>query len=543
MRLFYVKNRSISIHICDMKNSSAHGAYFTQAMLAQRRISRYNGGTITRTEGVISMKASWKLVRHRLRLFDHTGLDSDQIRQLQVFIYSVMGGVVFGNITTGAAMASYMEALGANEFVYGIVIALPQLANAFQFALSYWMERTLKRKEMLIISGLIQRGLWIPFALVPLIIPMQHAQLRLWITVLLAVVSACMGPALNVSFYSLFNDVIPMRIRGRYLATRSKVSTIVGMVMGVITGILLDALPVYTNYMVVFMIAAVFGLFDIICYLTCKFPEMAPSPSPPKLWPMMKAVLTDKKYMRMVLSLTCWFFSVQLCAPFLTRYAFKVMGMTNTEVILSGQIMYNVLLILVVSRWGRAMDEYGNKPVFVMSTLLTSFMPLFWTRMGPGMLPLVALSNAYSGATYCAVDLSSQNLFMSQAPEKNRSMYFAVYFMFTQLFGLFLGSTVGGFMLDNVLGFVDNMNIMLAGVAFTRYNALFVLSSILRLLTVILLLTQMKVDSPRHTIELAQAMVRAPLGTYHQLVYRIKRWHLRKKYDKERLQEEQGEDT
>lgn len=482
------------------------------------------------------MKVNWMHLKRKFRLFDRKGLDPDQIRTLQIFIYSVMGGVVFGNITTGIAMTSYMKDLGASDFVYGIVIALPPLANAFQFLISYWMEKTRKRTRLFIISGFIQRVSWLPFALVPVFIPMSQPQLRLWTAVILAVISACMGPAMNVSFYSILNDVVPLKIRGRYLATRSKISTFVGLIMGLIVGVLLDTLPPFTNYVAVFLIAFVFGTFDISCYLFCKLPELKTGKAPEGLFRMLGTVLTDKKYMRMVISLTCWFFSVQLCGPFFNVFSRSATGlaMSNMQIIVTGQVMYNLLLVFVVSRWGRALDEHGTKPVLVVAAFMTSFMPLIWVRMGPGMLWLVAISHAFSGATYCAVDLSQQNLFMVQAPEKNRSMYFAVYFIFTQLLGLALGSTTGGFLLDNVLSRVDNWGIVLGGVPFTRYNALFGLSFMLRLATVLGLLSGIQSDDAEgSTRNMIQAMLKAPANTYRALAYRIKRRRLRKQYDKE----------
>lgn len=478
------------------------------------------------------MKINWQLVKQRFQFFDPSGLDADTVRSLKVFIYAVMGGVVWSNITTGVAMTGYMKQLGASDFLYGIVMALPPLANAFQFLVSYWMERTLKRTELFMISGLIQRSIWIPLALAPFFVPATQPQLRLWSVVVLAAVSAGMGPLMNVPFYSLLNDVVPMRIRGRYLATRSKISTLVGLLLGLITGFVLDALPGYAGYAVVFVIAGVFGLFDICCYFFTKLPPMRPTPGRAGLWTMLRQVLSDKKYMRMVLSLTAWFFSVQLCAPYMNVFARSGVMMSNFQVILTGQVMYNLLLVLVVSKWGRAMDEYGNKPVFVVSCFLSAFMPAFWIWLGPGMMAVVAVSQAFSGATYCAVDLSAQNLFMNQAPEKNRSMYYAVYFIFTQLLGLALGSAAGGFLLDNVLCHVEQAALSLGGVPFTRYNALFALSTALRLTVVLSLLVRIEDAQARPVADLARAMRAAPARFAAVLRYGIKRRALRKQYDR-----------
>ena len=488
------------------------------------------------------MKPNIALIKQKFQLFDKTGLSLDQIRVLQVLIWGVLGGTVWANITGGAAMTSYMKELGASDTLYGFVFALPPLANAFQFLASYWMERTLQRTKMFLVTGFIQRLVWLPFALVPVFIPMSHPQIRLMCAVILAVLSAGMAPFMNVSFFSLFNDAVPLNIRGRYLASRSRIATVVGLGMGLVVARLLDTLPVYTNYVVVFLIAAVFGTFDICCFLLCRLPEMQPRPEKARMLDMIKGVLADKRYMRIVLSITCWLFSVQIGSPFFSVYTLAPvseggMGMTMTQVISTGQIMYNLGLILCIAHWGRAMDSYGSKPVLVVAAFLTAFMPAIWFRIGPGMLALAAFGSLYSGATYCAVDLSQQNLFMSQAPDKNRSMYFAVYFIFTQLVGLALGSIVGGFMLDNVLIRIDSMHLTLGGLAFNRYHAMFVLTMVLRLLSALLLLARIDDGAPGQTGLMIRNMVAAPGEFSKKLRYVVRQRLVRMKYHKQRQQE------
>ena len=250
--------------------------------------------------------------RLRLDLFDKTGLSADTIKNLQLLIISVMGGVIWSNITGGVAMTGYMKDLRASDFLYGAVFSLSPIANAFQFLASYRMERTLKRKRMFMVAGFIQRMIWLPFAFLPFIIPMNQSQLRLAAAVLCVAVSAGAAPFMNVSFYSMCADVVPMRIRGRYFATRSRVSTIVGMTVGLLVGLLLDTIPGFTGYCVVFCIAAVAGTLDVLCFTIMPMPPMRPTPEKASMFKMLRHVVTDKNYMPLVLSMTVWNFTVRL---------------------------------------------------------------------------------------------------------------------------------------------------------------------------------------------------------------------------------------
>lgn len=425
--------------------------------------------------------------RH-LELFDTRGLDAEAIRTLRLLIGGVAGGVVWTNIVTGVAISGYLKALGASDFLYGLVMALPPLANAFQLLASYLLERTLKRRPMLLAFGLIQRLIWIPFALIPYLFPASAAALRLWAAVVMVLVSSVSGPFINVSFYSICSDVVPLRIRGRYFATRSRISTLAGMVMGFAIGALLDAMPGYTGYAVVFVIAGVAGALDIASYAMMRLPPMAAPAVRHGLTQMLRPVFSDRRYMRMVMALTAWMFSVQIVAPYFNVYMLENMRMSNFEITVACQIVSNFFLVLVVSRWGAALDSYGSRPVVTVAAFLTSFAPIFWTMIGPRMVWAVGLVNVLSGATYVAIDLGAQNLFMAQAKGDNRSMYIAVYFFFTQLIGLALGSTVGGWLLDNVLYRVEAYQLAIFATPISRYNLLFLLSGALRLMTVLCLL-------------------------------------------------------
>jgi hypothetical protein len=87
---------------------------------------------------------------------------------------------------------------------------------------SYVLERTCKRRQMMLVFGLMQRLVWIPFGLIPFLLPLSGGALRLWAAVVMVLVSSVSGPFINVAFYSICSDVIPIRIRGRYFAVRSR---------------------------------------------------------------------------------------------------------------------------------------------------------------------------------------------------------------------------------------------------------------------------------------------------------------------------------
>jgi MFS family permease len=107
--------------------------------------------------------------------------------------------------------------------------------------------------------------------------------------------------------------------------------------------------------------------------------------------------------------------------------------------------------------------------------------------MGPGMLWFVFVLYAISGMQWSAFEIGATSLFMGLAPEKNRPMFFAAYFIGTQLIGIALGQAVGGWLSDNAFAALEARNYMLGGRALVRYHYLFMLSFAIRALSVVLL--------------------------------------------------------
>ena len=101
-------------------------------------------------------------------------------------------------------------------------------------------------------------------------------------------------------------------------------------------------------------------------------------------------------------------------------------------------------------------------------------------------------------------------IYLYQAPEKNRSMYYAVYFCVTQMVGVALAYSVGGWLVDNVfLGLSEQLHLSVFGFEINQYQFIFQLSVVLRLVVSVFLLRMLPEDEADcHPM----AMVRGVLG-------------------------------
>ncbi len=424
----------------------------------------------------------------KIRWFDTDGLDKNTIRNLWLMIWAIAGGMVWTNVTTGIAFTGFWKKIGATDLFYGVVSSFPYVACGFQFLASYILERTLKRKKLYVIASMIQRCVWIPFGLIPLIVPMEQTTLRLWSTALLALVSAAMMPMMNVAFISICDDVVPQHTRGRYFAVRSQVAVISGIVVGIVIGVVLDAFEGMVGYTIVFIMGGLLGIGDNLCYVAMKLPPMHAVSRQTGIWKMLRRVFADREFMRVVTFCTVWLFSVQVGSPYFYVYLQTEMQLTNVQITFFGQVTNNIGAVLFVTWWGRALDRHGSRPVMLVACVLSGLYSLMLAFVGGHNYLGVIICYLICGIAWSPYEIGAQNLFMRMSGKENTSMYTAVFYMFTQLAGLGLGGAVGGFLLDNVFSRLEALNLHMLGFTVTRYNYLFALCGLGRIASAVLLL-------------------------------------------------------
>lgn len=417
-----------------------------------------------------------------IRLFDETGLAVHTVKSLKLIILAMALGTVFFNITMGIAMTGYLTELGASDFTFGLIYAIGPFAAPLQLVASYILERTRRRKFIFITFGIVQRMSWLPFGLVPFFVPMEPPLLRIWTASFFLLISAVSVPFVTVTFFSLAADLVPMDIRGSYFAVRSRIATMFGVAGGILTAWFLDSFTGFSSYAFVFSLAAVAGTLDIVCFFGVKDPPMIKSEQGEKFTRMMARVIKNKGYMKFIIFMTLWQFSVNLSLPFYLVYLRNVVNLSNTMITALVQILPSLCSIIIVRRWGRAIDLHGNKSIMLLTNGILCVAPFLWIFTSGNMLAvvLVAIIGFMQGCLISGFEIGANNIMLGHAPQVNRSMYIAVYFTAVSMIGIGLANATGGWLLDNVFAVFERTDIIILGVKMTRYNYIFALTAILR---------------------------------------------------------------
>lgn len=482
----------------------------------------------------MNRKPRFHIRRPSIRLYDTTGLSTDVQSGLRMMILAVVFGMVFTNITTGAAWTGFQRMLGANALTLGILSAIPVAASTLQIFASYALERWRARRTLFLVFGLSSRLVWVVIALIPYFLPEGMVDLRLAALMALLALAAGGGAFVNVGFYSLVGDLVPLKIRGRYFSSRQAVSLLAGILAGLFVSWLLDVTTGFIGYTIVLAVAGVFGAADIACFFWVKWPPMAaPEAKRQGFFSMLREVLADRGYMRIVLYFTFWFFSVNIMGPFFNVYCLEVLKMSYTEITIFNQILSNVVTVLVIASWGRQMDRFGNQPVVQTAGLFCMIIPLLYIFSGLRAFAAIPISSVISGAMWPASDLGQQNMYLNRAPTRNRSMYVAVFFASTQLLGTALSNFVGGLLMNGPLILLENLNISILGFAQTRYQYLFALSATLRIVAVLALLPRLREPSDTPASQMVRELIGHGAGRLLHFRHGARVKRLRRQYRKQ----------
>lgn len=408
----------------------------------------------------------------------------DLRRSLNLVILGISFGIIFFTVVNGPPLTGFIRALGANDLIYSIIMALPMLSSVIQVLAAYLFENSGYRKLSFLISGFM-RLIWIPIVLIPLIMPAKDYQERIVLITILIAVYSIANSVTGVSFLSWMGDLVPPGIRGRFFSTRLMIFTMVGAVAGLFIGLFLDRLSDFVGFAILFSIVAIFGVIDIACFIWIKDPPHAPKPKT-SFKELCKEPFQNSNYAKYLLFAAVWNFGINFVAPFFNVYMLENLGMKYFSVFILSQFVSNVATILFVRVWGRAADKYGNKPVLVICGTGMALVAFLWCLATPGnYLFVIPIIHVLTGIFWPGCDVTGTNMAIWLAPEKNRSAYIAMYTLAASLVGGGLAYICGGAFMEITGPFLAQLKIpFVFGLPFNNFHSLFLIAGIVRLIAV-----------------------------------------------------------
>lgn len=443
-------------------------------------------------------------------LYDEFRLPKAIRRSLNLILLANLFGNLHGIICGGGttAMVGLANEMKAGDLAFGLINGIPWAAALLQIPFSMLVNRTHKRKKYMLTLGMLSRALWMLFGLIPLIVPADPSWLPLWTMIFLLGISSCCGAVINVCWLPWFSDLAPIRMRGQWFSFRDMLAAVFNLGFGLLTAWLLDTLPVYNRYIIVFAAGGFLGMLDMLCFGFCT-EQYTDAPRKLHIGEVLKTIRKNRAFCRLTVMWTAWCFTSNLCAPYLARYSVNEMGLSFMQMTAFGTAAAAVATVLVMPRWGRALNQYGCRNIMLASTLITSLTDLFYLFSVPGSIWPVLLRNFIGAACWSGCNLAANSMQLSSSPDEARPSYIAVFACVTSLAGVALGTLCGGAMLESWEGagwFSGGLD---------RVKALIILSAGLRLLVTFFLVTPLENDRDQTPAQMTAAVFRGAFRRKH----------------------------
>ena len=385
----------------------------------------------------------------------------------------------------GAVAVDFFRYHGFREKHIGILKAIPMFMFALQFVGALWNNHLHRRKAAfmaLLISG---RLAFLGVLVLPLFVPGRQSAWLSWGMLGVVAVSAglrMLGPPL---WFPWMSDLIPHQILGRYWGRRQRwmLLTQVGVrvVLIVFTSVceFMQVSPAVV-FAVILPVAVASGVADILLFIRVPEPPHLNAPHR-SAWSLLIEPLRSHQCRRFLLWNCTYMAAVMLAASFIHYYMLEFLGLSVWKVVLVFSVA-GLGMAASADFWGRLLDRHGHRPVIIICSSLKPVIPLVFMLVTPAtavfVLPMFILFDSCLNA---GNDIAKQGVMMKLGPRENRSMFIAAMMSFPAL-AAGGASLLGGAFLDTC----REVQFPCCGRTWTAFHLLFLISSVLRMLSAVL---------------------------------------------------------
>jgi len=341
-------------------------------------------------------------------------------------------GIIWMACIRGSWMNTFQLMLGFTDIHFGLMTSLVSIATLANLAAVVIIERTGLRKYLFIVSMSISRLLWLVVAVI--LVTLAGTQAGIWLVLVTILASWVLASIGSPAWFTWMGDLIPKRIRGRFLARRSQVARLVLFPVAI-------GLSIFMDYMIdpakpitpeaqprvvwalagMFVMAAFFGLGDILMFLRIRdVKPTTPDKLPPPVvniavgpsgrgglpgavsyaWRYIAAVvrqllidpLKDHAFRRYVLYGATVTFAMTVGGSFYIRNMKENLGLSHLSINMIYMILGPLMAILAARPWGKLMDRWGRRPALMVTTAVAAFgaVPYFFASRFTPNPPYVA---------------------------------------------------------------------------------------------------------------------------------------------------------
>ncbi|MGB3977057.1 MAG: MFS transporter [bacterium] len=334
--------------------------------------------------------------------------------------------------------------LNASPFHFGLLSAIGQLSQVFQPIGAIITRPMTSRKGMVLFFALTGRLMTLFLGILPFIL-FDFNAMALFLG--LFFVSTTLQAIAGNAWIAWISDSFPLRIRGRFFSVRSRYLLIIGLLTGLLAAGFIDGFEkrkiiitpqfltniflkttddtnLATGFLLLFSFATLIGVVGIS--ILKKQPENHKSVETESLISMFSVPFKDGNFLRLLLFTCWWMLAVGIGAPFWQPFMLNKLQMSLSKVQFYG-VTSTIAQLVVLKKWGKFIDRFGNKTAMAIAILLGGFNPMVWLVVSPSRYWLVYFEAVTSGIMWAGAGIVAVNFVLALAPDKRRQVYSGIH--------------------------------------------------------------------------------------------------------------------
>jgi len=377
---------------------------------------------------------------------------------------------------TCPARVEFFRKLGATDFHFGLLGAIPLIMFLLQFVGALATNRIVHRRRAFIFLTVIQRTLYIPLVLLPLFFKdVNTGALLPFILILIALNSGIANFAIPL-WFSWMGDLLPRRILSSYWGNRHRWMTLTWTVsyMGLAALFYLTDLPILISFAIVAIFGSIAGIVDILLFnWVDEVPNIIVKGR--RFIDVFLDPIRRTNFRTFVIYNCAWYTATMCAAPFMQLYTLKILGLSVFQATLIWSVS-GIGSFLVARTWGRIADRYGNRPLIVMCTAFKPLIVVVFFLVTPETaIYILPISFFFDSMINAGIAVATNGYMLKMSPQENRSMFIASTMAWAGIFGG-LASIWGG----TVLRLASDFSLTFLGRSLTNFHLVFALSIVLR---------------------------------------------------------------
>lgn len=425
-------------------------------------------------------------------------MDAPEVyRALKISTIAGSLGMAWFAICFGVPITMLMESLSGTGVAIGLIVTIQQLSMLIQIPSALFFEGMPSRKNLWGVLAIAHRIFWFVPAFVPFLFSDTPSVAATAILAAIAA-SAVIGQVCGPMWQGWMADLIPEKISGRFWGIRQSIVTVSFLIATGFSGWILDLFPdprkpggSYTGFTIVFTIAAILGIVDIVVHMLVPEPKHGSYRKHVNLMDLVDRIvapLKSKDFRWMTLSFSLWYLAFGIIGSFGMVYLKREFNFSYTELsMLAVSASIGPVLCGILN--GHIVDRIGARTfcailMFTVPLLSSAWFFLSYDKFMFGVPFLSAFTisepmllllsvNLAAGALCGGVGICQMHLINVLSPKDGRGMAIAVHWTIIGLMSA-SGPIVGGMVMDYFTKFPFTWK-LLSGVPFSFFHVLLII--------------------------------------------------------------------